>query len=275
MNENPKVYYPRNEMTTTLLPVTLGCSHNQCAFCNMYTDDEYREVSFFDIRNHLLNINPYTERIFLTGADPTSIGFEKMKTLLDLIHEHVPYCACVACYASVKNIAQYSVEELSILHDAGLRQLYIGFETGSDSVLQMMNKPHTMELAVEQGQKLNEANLLFHTIVMYGIAGKGKGIGNALVTAKMINQFKTMRIVTMNLTIFDGTPLHQMYLRGEFTPATTQEKLIEVKTLLENLDVEETTIFDMTHATNVLKIKGTLPGDQRRLIHTISKYIRG
>ena len=72
----------------------------------------------------------YTEKVFLTGADPMSIGYAKMKRILDAIRTHLPYCFRVASYASIRSISGYTVDELSALHEAGLRLLYIGFETG-------------------------------------------------------------------------------------------------------------------------------------------------
>ena len=204
-NENDKVYYPKDEMNTVLLPVTLGCSYNNCAFCSMYKDSKYLEVPFSEIKMHLINGYKYTEKVFLTGADPMAIGFDKMKRLLDMIHRYLPYCACVASYASIKNISKYSVEQLSVLHDAGLRMLYIGFETGRDDILKLMNKGHTVNEAIRQAKKLNEAKLQFNSIIMYGIAGEGESVDNAVATAGMINQFITSRIITMNLTVFDGT----------------------------------------------------------------------
>lgn len=90
MNDKARVHYPKAEVRTVLLPVTYGCSYNNCAYCAMYKDDDYGEVPFYEIKRHLINIDKYTERIFLTGADPLSIGFKKMKKLLALIHEHVP-----------------------------------------------------------------------------------------------------------------------------------------------------------------------------------------
>lgn len=74
----------------------------------MYKDYEYSEVPFSDIEMHLINGYAYTEKVFLTGADPLTIGFEKMKHLLEMIHKHLPYCACVASYASIKSIRVYS-----------------------------------------------------------------------------------------------------------------------------------------------------------------------
>ena len=108
-----------------------------------------------------------------------------------MIHLHLPYCARVASYAAIRSLFKYSVEELSILHDAGLRLLYIGFETGRDDILKLMNKGHTVDRQFSKQKKLNEANLQFNSIIMYGIAGKGESVDNAVATAEMINQFVT------------------------------------------------------------------------------------
>jgi len=274
MSKNDTVYYPQDEMTTVLLPVTLGCSYNKCSFCSMYKDDKYSEVPLAEIEMQLLNISKYTEKVFLTGADPMAIGFDKMKRLLDLINKHLPYCACVASYASIKNIAKYTVEELSILHDAGLRMLYIGFETGRDDILKLINKGHTVNEAIKQAKRLNEAKIPFNTIIMYGIAGKGGSVDNAVATARMINQFTTNRVITMNLTIVDGTELSNMVKRGDFIPADGNERLVEIKTLLENLEPKQSMMFDTTHPTNLIMIKGTLPQDKERLINEVAKRIK-
>lgn len=272
MYKKDTVYYPQDEMNTILLPVTLGCEYNKCAFCSMYKDDKYYEVPISDIEVQLLNGYTYTEKVFLTGADPLSIGFDKMKQLLDLIHKYLPYCACVASYASIKSISKYTVEELSILHDAGLRLLYIGFETGRDDVLKLMKKGHTVNKAIKNARKLNEAKLLFNTIIMYGIAGKGESVDNAIATAKMINQFITNKVITMNLTVFHGMELSNMVKKRDFIPSCGKERLIEIKTLLENLEPKMPMIFDTTHPTNIIKIKGTLPLDKERLINQVINY---
>ena len=267
------VYYPQDEMNTPLLLVTSGCSYNKCAFCSMYKDVQYRQVPFPDIEMQLRSGDAYTEKVFLGGADPLSIGFDKMKRLLDLVRRYLPTCACVASYASVRNISAYTVEQLSILHDAGLRLLYIGFETGRDDILELMNKGHTVGEAIEQAKKLNEAKIPFNSVIMYGIAGKGESVDNAVATAKMLNQFVTNRIITMNLTVFYGTELGKRVERGEFVPPTGRERLLEIRSLLENLEPGQPTVFDTTHPTNLIKIKGTLPQDKKRLLGEVNRYV--
>lgn len=266
------LYYPQDEMHTCLLPVTSGCSWNRCAFCSMYKNVNYRQISFSDIETELRSGNLYTEKVFLTGADPMSIGFDRMKRLLEMIRRYLPYCHRVGTYASVKNIAGYSVEELSVLHDAGLRMLYIGFETGRDDVLKLMDKGHTVREAVEQAQKLNEAKIPFCTVIMYGIAGAGQSVDNAVATAGMINRFATQKVITMSLIIFNNTKLNHMVKRGEFVPSGGRERMIEIRTLLENLEPEKPTVFDTTHPSNIIKISGTLPWDRQKLIKDIERH---
>jgi radical SAM superfamily enzyme YgiQ (UPF0313 family) len=238
----------------------------------MYKNVTYRQISFSDIETELRSGNLYTEKVFLTGADPMSIGFDRMKRLLEMIRRYLPYCHRVGTYASVKNIAGYSVEELSVLHDAGLRMLYIGFETGRDDVLKLMDKGHTVREAVEEAQKLNEAKILFCTVIMYGIAGAGQSVDNAVATAGMINRFATQKVITMSLIIFNNTKLNHMVKRGEFVPSGGRERMIEIRTLLENLEPEKPTVFDTTHPSNIIKISGTLPWDRQKLIKDIERH---
>ena len=101
---------------------------------------------------------------------------------------------------------------------------YVGFETGDDEVLTFYEKGNTAEEAVQQGRKLAEANLMFNAIIMYGIAGKGKSVRNAKLTAKMLNQLNPRKIITMNLTVFQGTELAHLVEKQEFVEAGVREK---------------------------------------------------
>lgn len=176
------------------------------------------------------------------------------------------YLRSVAAYASIKAIRKYSVEELSELHKFGLGLLYVGFETGSDEVLKMVKKGHTSAQAIEVGKKLNEAQIPFNSIIMYGLAGQGKCVENAKQTAQMLNQFNSNKIVTMNLTIFETTELSEMVKNGTFIPAGLNEKLDEVRTLVECLEVKKTTEFDTSHATNIIRMNRILPGEKGEIL---------
>ena len=63
----------------------------------MYKEEAYEEVMLQEIEFELMNGETYTERVFLTGADPLSVGYEKMMRILKLIQKYYPYCGCEMC----------------------------------------------------------------------------------------------------------------------------------------------------------------------------------
>ena len=138
-----------------------------------------------------------------------------------------------------------------------------------------MKKGHTAAVAARQGQKLNEARLPFYAIVMYGIAGEGKGKENARLTAELLNQFVPAKIITMNLTVFALTELAEMVKERRFTEAATQEKLQELKTLITELHMEKSVEIDTTHITNLIKMTGRLPEDVEKLLDKIDARLSG
>ena len=273
MYRESAIHYPQDEMTTMLIPVTIGCPWNRCTFCTMYKDDKYSLVPMEQIRQQLINGYKYTEKVFLTGADPLYIGFEKMMEILALTRAYLPYCARVASYASIRSVSIYSDEELSKMHHAGLRLLYIGFESGSDRFLKLMNKGHTREDAIREGKRLEKANLPYNAIILTGIGGEGTWEENVRDTVSMINQIHPKTLITMNLMLMEGSDLSALVEQGEYTPASRIENLLETRALLENLDSEKEIDFDTTHPTNIIKIKGRLPGERERLLGEISRVL--
>lgn len=201
------IYYPPFERHSLLLQVTSGCSYNRCAFCNMYKTVDFEVIPLKQVIADLRDAagyNPYTERVFLIGGEPLCLPFEQMREILIQIKKYLPYCACVSMYASIKNLRDKSVEQLQELHRLGLGFLYIGLESGSDRILTLMKKGHTAAEAVQQLQKLNQAQIPFNSILIYGLGGTGTARENAQASARMLNQVRSANIIMMNLTVFPG-----------------------------------------------------------------------
>ena len=53
-----------------------------------------------------------------------------------------------------------------------------------------------------------------------------------------------------------------------------EERLQEIKVLLENLEPKEPLMFDTTHATNLVRMEGLLPDERRRLLREIENHIK-
>lgn len=276
MKYDEVIYRPPSEAYTLLLQVTSGCSHNKCTYCNMYKDVQFKTESLEQIEKDLVEAkvsHKSTKKIYLLNGDPFSLNTNKLKSIAKLIHKHLPDCETISMYSSIKSIENKSIEELKELRALGIDDLYIGIETGRDESLEYINKGNISREAVEQLQKLNQASIDFISIIMYGIAGKNRGIENALATADLLNSVRSKAIALMNLTLIPDTDLYQEAIRGNFIEASEQEKLIEVRTLIENLDLKDETLFSSIHISNIEPINGILPRDKEIFIDRLNKVI--
>lgn len=183
--------------------MTSGCSHNKCSYCSIYKNIPFKIESLEQIEKDLIeakktHIN--TERIYLLNGDPFSLSADRLKS-----------------------------KELKELRALGINDLYIGVETGLDESLKRINKGNTSKEAKEELQRLNEASIDFISIIMYGVAGRGKGTENALANANLLNSVRSKAIALMNLTLIPDTDLYEEAKRGDFIEASEKEKLIEEK----------------------------------------------
>ncbi len=276
MKYDEVIYRPPSEAYTLLLQVTSGCSHNKCSYCSMYKDVNFKMESLEQIEKDLIEAkktHKNTEKIYLLNGDPFSLSADRLKSIAKLINKHLPNCETISMYTSISNIKDKTMEELKELKALGISDLYIGVETGFDESLEYINKGNTSKEAIEQLKRLNEADIDFISIIMYGIAGKGKGIDNALATAKLLNSVKSKAIALMNLTLIPGTDLYEEALKGNFIEASEKEKLIEEKALIENLNLKNKTLFSSIHMSNIESLNGFLPRDKEYFINKLDKAI--
>ena len=223
---------------TPLLPITSGCSHNQCGFCNMYRSIPFKVYSPERIRSYLKEIQKYdprARRIFLVGGDPFVLKADKLLNISDEILEFLPCVKTITMYASVKNIINKTDEELRRLRQKGIDQLYIGLETGWDELLTYLNKGSTAREAVTQLNRLTDAGMTYGVIIMTGLAGQGKGVENAEHTAALMNQIQA-RVLYCNSSLSWTTPSWTCEKNGTYVEAGEYERIEELLALIKALN---------------------------------------
>jgi len=65
---NEPVFRPPAEANSAIVQATLGCSWNQCAFCEMYTSKTFRMKKFDDLRDEIKVLSQYykgVKKVFL------------------------------------------------------------------------------------------------------------------------------------------------------------------------------------------------------------------
>ena len=75
------------------------------------------------------------DRIFLADGDALVLTNEKLMVIMDEINRLFPECQRVGIYSRAGDILRKTPEELIQLHEAGLKIVYIGAESGSERVL--------------------------------------------------------------------------------------------------------------------------------------------
>ena len=113
-----RVFRPPSEAYSLIVQVTYGCSHNRCAFCDMYDDKHFAmrpmEEIFEDFR---MARQAYrrVERVFLADGDALMRRTSDLVAILDLIYGLFPECERVTSYASPGSLHAKSEEDLCLL----------------------------------------------------------------------------------------------------------------------------------------------------------------
>ena len=134
---------PPYEAGSCFLQVTSGCSHNKCRFCTFYKEAPFSVSPESEIREDLQEIKDSgwkVTRIFLQGADPFLLSYDRLKRIMDLIKEYLPWGVSVGGYGRVDSVKNKSVEQLRSLKEMGYDMIVFGIESGDDAVLDKMNK---------------------------------------------------------------------------------------------------------------------------------------
>ncbi len=133
------VFRPPSEAQSLILPVTNGCSWNQCTFCEMYTapQKKFRAREEAQVLEEIRRAGEQliVNRVFLADGDALVLPTRRLLAILQAIREHMPEVRRVSSYCLPRNLRKKSVEELRELADAGLKMAYVGCESGDDEVL--------------------------------------------------------------------------------------------------------------------------------------------
>lgn len=263
---------PPYELYSCFLQVTKGCSHNKCRFCTFFKEAAFAVSPESEIIEDLKEIRDeglQVHRIFLQGADPFVLSYERLKRIMELIREYLPWEVTVGGYGRVDSVRNKSVEQLKALKEMGYDMMIFGIESGDDAVLEKMNKGYRASDIVEQLSKMDQAGLRYSVIFLYGLGGHDYGLGHAQKTAEVLNRLSPARVLASGLSIFPDTPLMEEVRQGEFAEATETEKIRELYHFIATLKIS--TILDATNVSNMMPVFGHLPEEKDQLLAALEK----
>ena len=277
MRYKGKVYRPPSEAYSLIVQVTYGCSHNRCAFCDMYDDKHFSLRPMAEIREDLelaRRVYRRVDRIFLADGDALIRPTGDLAEILGLAYGLFPECRRVACYASPASLRVKSEDDLRLLRGRGLKMVYMGLESGCDAVLTRMRKGHDAAAIVAAGQKARRCGLALSVTAISGLGSVELWREHAVDTARAVSEMNPDYLGLLTLMVESGTPLETWVKDGSFTLLTAPEVLKETELFLRHVD-SEGTVFRANHASNYLTLKGTLNGDRDGLLSQLAAALEG
>jgi hypothetical protein len=172
------VFRPPSEAESLILPVTDGCSWNQCTFCEMYTAPQKKfrardEAEVLEsIRLTGERYGDHIRRVFLADGDALVLPTRRLLAILAAIRTHLPAVRRISSYCLPRNLRKKSQAEIDELAAAGLSMVYVGAESGDDQVLAAVDKGETFETTREALDKLGAAGITRSVMILNGLGGK-------------------------------------------------------------------------------------------------------
>lgn len=276
MYEQMVIIRPPSEANSFLLPVTIGCSHNDCTFCGNYLGINFRIRHLEDIKKDIdsvaRNYGGSVRRIFLENGDALIYQQRKLIEVLKYVNKKFPRLERIGTYASPRSVLIKSVDELRELNKLGLKIAYMGVETGDEELLRKINKGVTCDQIVAAGRKLKQAGITLSVTVILGLGGVEGSESHALKTGKILSDIDPDFAGALTLMLVPGTPLYQECQDNKFSLISPLQSLSELKLIIQESNFTNC-FFTANHASNYLPVKVRLPERKAEVIKLLDDIL--
>ena len=149
-----------------------GCPH-RCAYC--YNRAVNKSIwcgeTADSVLNYLRNLARHDVRGVIFFDDNFFVNRERVKEIaLGIIKEKINIAIKADCRADY--LVNYDEDFLLLLKEAGFELLYIGAESGSDRVLELMRKDVDLAAMLEANRRLAKVGIRPHYSFMAGVPGE-------------------------------------------------------------------------------------------------------
>lgn len=258
------VYRPPSEARSFILQVTIGCARNDCTFCTMYKDKQFRmrrmpEI-LADIEDVHSQVGDRLRRIFLADGDALIMPTDTLVEMLLALKKYFPSSERITSYAAPLDVLGKSHEELVTLREHGLGMAYVGMESGDDVILKDVKKQATADEIAEAVIRLKAAGIKTSVTLISGLGGRARRHEHAIESAKIVSRMNPDYLGFLTLMLNRGAPMLDDLEAGRFELLTADEVMDEMEEFLSNVN-SPGTVFRSNHASNYLALGGVLNND--------------
>ncbi|EEG79053.1 radical SAM protein [Dethiobacter alkaliphilus] len=266
------VYRPPSEAGSLIIQATVGCPHNRCTFCSMYRQSRFRLRSVDEIKEDLAMARDYygdsVRTIFLADGNTIVMKTDHLVEILRCIRQLFPAVERITSYGSARFITKKKPADWVALREAGLSRIHSGMESGDDEVLRLQNKGVDAQGIVRAGQMIKDAGIELSEYIIVGAGGKTLSEQHAQNSARVLNRINPDFIRLRTLMPAQGTPLYDMFKKGDFKLLSPHEALAETRLFIEHLEGISSTLYS-DHISNYWNVSGKFPGDKEAMLKQI------
>jgi radical SAM superfamily enzyme YgiQ (UPF0313 family) len=269
---------PVDEAESLLIRTTRGCPWNRCEFCANYKDMRFSIRPIDEIKQDIITAAEYYKHhpfqtCFLQDGDSFIMKTKQLIEILRFLKQHFPSLERISSYGRAQTMIRKSPQEIKDISDAGLNVLYCGMESGSDAVLEKMNKGSTSSDMIKSAHMAKQAGMKISEFIILGLGGQELWKEHATGTAGVLNKIDPHFIRVLTIGVKKGSGLERQMKEGKYQLQTEKNLIEEQRLLIENLD-GISSYYANHHAVDLLmEARGQLPQEKPKLLAIMDRYL--
>ena len=269
---------PPSESNSLLIRVTRGCHWNKCYFCGLYKSMRFSMRPIEDIISDIeaqsaQHTGQSFKSCFLQDGDALVLKTDYLLKILDALHHYFPTLESVTTYARADSITRKSLSELKVLREHGLNHLYCGMETGSDRVLQLINKGFDSNTVIQSGCLAKEADMILSEFILLGIGGKEFSGENERKTADALNIIQP-DFIRVHATGFKPESMMWQLIQDGTISLQSEEEIVREQRLFLQCLKEMNSYYVNEHIVNLLlEVRGDLLSEKSQMLSAINRFL--
>lgn len=211
--------------------------------------------------------------VFLQDANTMLVKPDDLVDILAYLRALFPEVRRVTSYGRSHTIARISDENLARLAGAGLNRIHIGMESGSDRILQLVDKGADKKTHITAGKKVKAAGIELSEYYIPGLGGTEYSRENALETADAMNQIDPDFIRIRTLSVPRTALLHKDYEDGIFVRSDDTDTAAELRLFISELKGIQSVVRSDHMLNLITEVDGKLPENQVKMLAALDWYL--
>ncbi len=235
---------PPDQYFALYVRYTRGCSWNRCSFCRLYTGISYavgsagNVISQVDSLRAVLGRGIYSRRsVFMGDANAINSSTVEVVKAIRALHESLglPIYAFSDAFTTPRTKGEYDYRQM---HSAGLERVYIGVESGNRNVLEILNKPMDLQIALNEMRQMKAAGISLGVIIMSGAGGRALAEEHVGDTSSFVAELPLGHgdvVYISPMVEYSNSPYYDTVMAENLGILSKDEKLIQALKLKDNI----------------------------------------